>query len=79
MWQHEYLANSSGITSSFNDFSASSFTIHTAAPSRDSALIGVGLTATLSNSMALYLSYLADVGSGNYVAQSVVGGFKARF
>ncbi len=79
MWQHEYLDNGSGITSSFNDFSSSPFTIETAAPSRDSALVGIGMTATLSNSMALYLNYLADVGASNYFAQSVVGGFKARF
>jgi fibronectin-binding autotransporter adhesin len=79
MWQHEYLASGSGITSSFNDFSSNPFTIQTASPSRDSALIGVGLTATLNNSMALYLNYLADVGADDYFAQSVVGGFKARF
>jgi uncharacterized protein with beta-barrel porin domain len=79
MWQHEYMNDSSGITSSFNDFSSSPFTIQTAAPSRDSALIAVGLTATLNNSMALYLSYIADVGASDYWAQSVVGGIKARF
>ena len=79
MWQHEYLDNGSGITSSFSDFSADPFTIQTASPSRDSALIGIGLTATLSNSMALYLNYLADVGAQDYWAQSVIGGFKARF
>ncbi len=79
MWQHEYLDNGSGITSSFNDFSASPFTIQTASPSRDSALIGVGLTATLNTSLSLYLNYLADVGAGDYWAQSVIAGFKARF
>jgi uncharacterized protein with beta-barrel porin domain len=79
MWQHEFLDSSSGITSSFTDFSANPFTIQTAAPSRDSALIGVGLTASLSNSMVLYLNYLADVGAQDYWAQSVIGGFKARF
>jgi fibronectin-binding autotransporter adhesin len=78
MWQHEYLDNSSGITSSSN-FSPSSFTINTASPSRDSALISLGVTATLSNSIALYLNYIADVGASDYFAQSVVGGFKARF
>ncbi len=79
MWQHEFMADSSGITSSFNDFGSSPFTIETAAPSRDSALIGCGLTASLSNSMALYLNYLADVGASDYFAQTVIGGFKARF
>jgi len=79
MWQHEYLDNGSGITSSFNDFNSNPFTIQTASPSRDSALLGVGMTATLSNSMALYLNYIADVGASDYFAQSVIGGFKARF
>jgi fibronectin-binding autotransporter adhesin len=79
MWQHEFLDDSSGITSSFNDFNSNPFTIQTAAPSRDSALLGIGLSATLSNSMTLYINYLADVGATNYFAQSVVGGFKARF
>jgi uncharacterized protein YhjY with autotransporter beta-barrel domain len=79
MWQHEFLDNGSGITSSFNDFSSAPFTIQTASPARDSALIGCGLTATLNNSMALYLNYLADIGEGDYFAQTVYGGFKARF
>jgi uncharacterized protein YhjY with autotransporter beta-barrel domain len=77
MWQHEYLDSSSGITSSLPN--TGDFTIQTNSPSRDSALIGVGMTATLSNSLALYLNYLADVGADDYWAQSVVGGFKARF
>jgi uncharacterized protein YhjY with autotransporter beta-barrel domain len=79
MWQHEFLADSSDITSSFSDFVSNPFTIQTAAPSRDSALIGVGLTATLNNSLALYLNYMADVGASDYFAQTVVGGLKARF
>jgi len=79
MWQHEFMADSSGITSSFSDFNSNPFTIQTAAPSRDSALIGLGMTATLNNSMALYLNYLADLGASDYFAQSVYGGLKARF
>lgn len=79
MWQHEYLDNNTAITSSLTDINSGSFTINTPTASKDSALIGVGLTASLSNSMALYLNYLADVGADDYWAQSVVGGFKARF
>ncbi len=29
--------------------------------------------------MAVYLDYMADVGATDYFAQSVYGGFKARF
>ena len=79
MWQHEFLDNGSGITSSFNDFSSSSFTIQTPSPSRDSALLGAGLTVTMNQSLALYLNYMADVGADDYFAQSVIIGFKSRF
>jgi len=78
-WQHEYLDDSSGITSQLNVPGTGAFTIQTAAPSRDSALMTLGATATLDNSMALYLNYLANVGAQSYFAQSVEGGFKARF
>ncbi len=79
MWQHEYMDDSSGITSQFNIPGSGAFTINTAAPSRDSALLGCGLTATFNSSMSFYLNYLADVGASDYFAQSIVGGFKARF
>lgn len=79
MWQHEYLDSGSGITSSFSDFGSSPFTIQAAKPARDSALIGCGLSATMGNSLTLYLNYLADIGASDYFAQNIVGGFKARF
>ena len=78
-WQHEYLDDSDGITSSFSDFNSSPFTIRTPNPSRDSALLGIGLNATISNSLTLYLNYMADAGADTYFAQSIIGGFKARF
>ena len=79
LWQHEYLNSEPGITSQFQAYPAAPFTIQTAAPSEDSALLGCGLTATLQNSMAFYLNYLADVGDNGYLAQTVMGGFKASF
>ncbi len=79
MWQHEYLDSGSGITSSFSDFGSSPFTIQAARPSQDSALVGCGFSATLGNSMTLYLNYLADIGASDYFAQNIVAGFKARF
>jgi uncharacterized protein YhjY with autotransporter beta-barrel domain len=79
MWQHEYLDNEPGITSQFQGFSASPFTIQTASPSENSALVGCGLTAVLDNSMAFYLNYFADVGGNGYLSQSIMGGFKASF
>jgi autotransporter-associated beta strand protein len=79
VWQHEYLDDGDSITSSFADFASTPFSITPDKIGTDSALIGLGMTATLSNSMALYLNYIADVGASDYWAQSVIGGFKARF
>ena len=42
-------------------------------------LFGIGLDATLSTSMTLYLNYFADIGFNDYLAQNVVAGLKARF
>jgi len=78
MWQHEYL-NNPGITSQFNVPGTNPFTIQTATTGNNSALLGCGLTVTLDNSMAFYVNYLADVGSDDFWAQSIVGGFKASF
>ena len=79
MWQHEFLNDADTMTSTFEDFTASSFATRTLSPSRDSALINLGLTATLNTSMAFYLNYMADIGADDYWAQSVVAGMKARF
>jgi len=78
-WQHEYLDDASDITSQFNAPGMTPFSILTSAPSRDSALVGIGVTAMLDQSLTLYLNYLANVGAQDYFAQSVQGGFKARF
>jgi uncharacterized protein YhjY with autotransporter beta-barrel domain len=78
MWQHEFLDENAPITSSFNDFSSGAFTIHSVTMGRDSALIGVGLTAQLDNSMAIFVEANADVNE-NYNAENFVGGFKGSF
>ncbi|HEY9013373.1 MAG TPA: autotransporter outer membrane beta-barrel domain-containing protein, partial [Devosia sp.] len=78
MWQHEFLDENAPITSSFNDFSSGAFTIHSVSMGRDSALIGIGVTAELDNSMAIFLECNADL-NGNYDVENFVGGFKGSF
>jgi outer membrane autotransporter protein len=78
MWQHEFLDNP-GITSQLNIPGTSPFTIQPAGGDKDSALLGCGVTMTLDNSMAFYVNYIADVGTDDFLAQSIVGGFKASF
>jgi uncharacterized protein YhjY with autotransporter beta-barrel domain len=78
-WQHEYLDNAFGLSSQLNVPGTPAFTIQGTNPGRDSALIGVGVTAVLDNSMQLYLNYLAQVSADDYFVQSVEGGIKASF
>ncbi|HEX4140789.1 MAG TPA: autotransporter domain-containing protein [Candidatus Methylacidiphilales bacterium] len=78
MWQHEFLDENAPITSQFNDFSSGAFTVHSVSMGRDSALIGIGLTAELNNSMAVFINCMADV-NGDYNAENFVGGFKGSF
>jgi uncharacterized protein YhjY with autotransporter beta-barrel domain len=78
MWQHEFMDQNPLITSSFSDISSQTFSIHSVGMGRDSALVGIGLTATLDNSMAIFLEALADA-NGNYNAENIVGGFKGSF
>jgi uncharacterized protein with beta-barrel porin domain len=78
-WQHEFLNDPFGLTSQFDIPNSSPFTIQGSGPGRDSAVLGFGLTATLDNSMNLYLEYLAEVGGENYFVQSIEGGVKASF
>jgi outer membrane autotransporter protein len=78
MWQHEFMDENPAITSVFNDFASQAFTIHSVGLGRDSALITLGLTATLSNTMALFVDCTADV-NGDYQAANIVGGFKGSF
>jgi uncharacterized protein with beta-barrel porin domain len=78
-FQHEFLNDPFGLTSQFNIPSTTPFTIQGTNPGRDSALIGVGATATFDNAMSIYLNYLAEVGANDYLVQSVQGGLKASF
>ena len=78
-WQHEYLDQTNGITSQFSIPGSGPFTIQTASPGADTALAGIGLTASLDSSMVLYLNYMVDAGASDYFAQSVMAGIKASF
>jgi uncharacterized protein YhjY with autotransporter beta-barrel domain len=78
-YQHEFLNDPFGLTSQFDIPGTSPFTIQGTNPGRDTALIGLGLTTTLDNSLSLSLNYLAEVGGQDYFIQSVEGALKATF
>ena len=77
-WQHEYLDDSSGITSQFNQLGAGAFTVQTTTPDRDSAVIDLGLNVDVCENVTLFTDYSTDV-SADYTDQSVQAGVKIGF
>ncbi len=77
-WQHEFLDNSEGITSQFNQVGSGSFTVQTTNPERDSAFIDVGLDAQVAKRVTLFTNYQAEVGQDDFFAQSHTSRSKNR-
>jgi autotransporter-associated beta strand protein len=77
-WQHEFMDQSRGITSQFTG-SIGSFTIQTTNPSRDSALVDVGLDAEINKTITVFTDYTVQAGQENYFGQSVQAGVKIGF
>jgi outer membrane autotransporter protein len=78
-WQHEFLDDSNGITSQFNQIGAGSFTVETTTTDRDSAVIDAGLNADVAENVTLFTDYQTEAGEANYFAQSVQAGVKIGF
>jgi outer membrane autotransporter protein len=78
-WQHEYLDDSRGINAQFSGTGGGSFTTQTDNPDRDAAFIDVGLDATVSKNVTVFVDYQTQVGQQNYFAQSAEGGVKIGF
>jgi outer membrane autotransporter protein len=78
-WQHEYLDNSAGITSQFDGAGGGSFSTQTDSPDRDSAFVDVGLDATVSKNVTVFVDYEAQAGQSNFFAQSAQGGVRIGF
>jgi uncharacterized protein YhjY with autotransporter beta-barrel domain len=77
-WQHEFLDPSRGITSQFG-FGGGSFVVQTNQPSRDSALVDLGLDADLNRTVMLFADYELQAGQSNYFGQSVDTGVRIGF
>ncbi len=78
-WQYEFLDNSGGITSQFNQVGSGSFTVQTTNPERASAFIDAGLDAQVDKALTLFLDYQTEAGQSNFFAQSVQAGIKIGF
>jgi outer membrane autotransporter protein len=78
-WQHEFMANSTGITSSLEIPETTSFLVQGTNPDRDSVLLDAGVDAQVLDSLDLFLDYQADAGQSNFFGQSIQAGVKVGF
>ena len=78
-WQHEFLDNSEGITSQFNQVGSGSFAVQTTNPERDSAFIDAGLDAQVAKEVTLFVDYETEAGQSHFFAQSIQAGLKIGF
>jgi outer membrane autotransporter protein len=78
-WQHEFMDQGRGITNQFDALGVGSFVVRTATPSRDSALVDLGLDAQVNNALTVFADYMVQAGQENYFGQSVQAGVKINF
>jgi outer membrane autotransporter protein len=79
-WQHEFLAGSSAINSSFAEVpAAGTFGVNTIAADRDSALVGAGLNVGLNDYLTVFADYDAEAGGQTFFGQSATGGVRVAF
>ena len=77
-YQHEFLNNSRSIEARLAQ-GGDVFQVTTDKPSRNFALLGLGLAAKLRESVSLDFGYEAQVGQNNYIAHSIEGGISLYF
>jgi outer membrane autotransporter protein len=78
-WQHEFMDESRGITSQFNDFGGGAFSVRTESPDRDFALADAGVDVDINHTITVFTDYMVQAGQSNYFGQSVQAGVKIGF
>jgi uncharacterized protein YhjY with autotransporter beta-barrel domain len=78
-WQHEFMGNTSSLTSQFSGAGVGTFSVATPGNSRESALISVGTDIDINQTSTVFTAYRVEAGSENFFAQSVEAGFKLTF
>jgi uncharacterized protein YhjY with autotransporter beta-barrel domain len=78
-WEHEFMDQSRGITSQFENAGLGSFSVTTPTPSRDFALADVGFDLKINRSITAFTDYEVQAGQSNYFGQSVQAGITIGF
>ena len=78
-WQHEFLDNSQNISANFNGLGAGSFAFQSGSPTRDSGLLGGGISGNLSKGVTLFANYELQAAAKSQFAQTVMAGVAVSF
>jgi autotransporter-associated beta strand protein len=78
-WQHEFLDGQTYITSQFEGLPGGTFTVQTPEGDNDTALLGLGLDAQITDNVTLFLDYQTEAGGSTFFGQSGTGGVKVAF
>jgi outer membrane autotransporter protein len=78
-WQHEFMDQGRGINAQFSGDGLGDFSVRTPNPSRDSALVDLGVDADINQTITVFADYDVQAGQSNYFGQSVQAGVKIGF
>ena len=78
LWVHEFANDSRGISSTMAGNPATRFTVNTPDPARDAIRLGLGVTARMSDRVALFVHYQPEFRANNQT-HTVSGGIRIEF
>ena len=78
-WQHEYIGRSGALVASFSQIGGGSFLYNQPSPSRNSAILGLGIGGYLTKNTSLFVNYQTQIGDHRQFAQTVMAGLAIGF
>ncbi len=78
-WQHEYIGRRGSLVASFSQIGPGSFLYNAPSPSRNSALLGLGIGGYLAKNTSLFVNYQTQIGDHRQFAQTVMAGVAIGF
>ena len=77
-WRHEYMDRSVALDSRFANGAGGLFTVRGTELGKDSAVVGLGLSAQWTQDISTYVNYDTELGRKNYSLHSVSAGVRIR-
>ncbi len=78
-WQHEYIGRRGALVSTFSQIGSGSFLYNAPSPSRNSAILGIGIGGYLTKNTSLFVNYQTQIGDHRQFAQTVMAGLAVGF